>query len=85
MVVYLTQQNNETLFINYKKIKNMKTLTKFIKIVKTEIKRNGWEKIKGQIHTDYNYAVDFIKAGENPPLQLVNRIEENILFLTNKK
>ena len=28
MVVYLTQQNNETLFINYKKIKNMKTLTK---------------------------------------------------------
>ena len=62
----------------------MKTLTKFMKIVKTEIQRNGWEKIKGQIHTDYNYAVDFIKAGENPPLQLVNRIEEHILFLTQQ-
>jgi hypothetical protein len=63
----------------------MKTLENFIEVVKTEIAKNGWEKVKGQIHTDFNYAVDFIKVGENPPLQLVNRLEEHILFLSKKK
>ena len=62
----------------------MKTLTKFMKIVKTEIEKNGWEKIKGQINTDYNHTVDFIKAGENPPLQFLNRIEEHIISLTQQ-
>jgi hypothetical protein len=55
-----------------------------MKIVKTEIEKNGWEKIKGQINTDYNHTVDFIKAGENPPLQFLNRIEEHIISLTQQ-
>lgn len=62
----------------------MKTVSKFIEKVKTEINYYGWKKIKGQIHKDFIIAKEFIIAGEKPPIQFINRISSHITFLSEK-